>query len=164
MKTLLYYPWPAGLGGGTAKDLGVPKVNHPVTNLGTSWTFPPPSSGAAGFPAPVSSHSYPYIIFVPSHWKYFSIIFLFCNAFLAEQTQRFPWDISMKNKYSHETQIYSWNIYMKHKYFHENTNISMRHFHETKNLSVKYNIICFEAKIPNQRIQGCISLCEYRKI
>ena len=67
-----------------------------------------------------------------SHRKYFSIIFLFCNAFLAEQTQRFPWDISMKNKYSHETQIYSWNIYMKHKYFHENTNISMRHFHETK--------------------------------
>ena len=85
-----------------------------------------------------------------SHRKYFSIIFLFCNAFLAEQTQRFPWDISMKNKYSHETQIYSWNIYMKHKYFHENTNISMRHFHETKNLSVKYNIICFEAKIPNR--------------
>ena len=127
-------------------------------------TFPPPSSGAAGFAAPVFSHSYPYIIFVPSHWKYFSIIFLFCNAFLAEQTQRFPWDISMKNKYSHETQLYSWNIHMKHKYFHENTNISMRHFHETKNLSVKYNIICFEAKIPNQRIQGCISLCEYRKI
>ena len=147
MKALLYYPWPAGLGGGTAKDLGVPKVNHPVTNLGTRWTFPPPSSGAAGFPAPVFSHSYPYIIFVPSHWKYFSIIFLFCNAFLAEQTQRFPWDISMKT-----------NILMKHKYIHEtfpwNTNISMKHkyFHETfpwnkKNLSVKYNIICFEAKI-----------------
>ena len=55
-----------------------------------------------------------------SHRKYFS------------KPKRFPWDISMKNKYSHETQIYSWNIYMKHKYFHENTNISMRHFHETK--------------------------------
>ena len=118
-------------------------------------TFPPPSSGAAGFPAPVFSHSYPYIIFVPSHWKYFSIIFLFCNAFLAEQTQRFPWDISMNNKYSHETQIYSWNMSMKHKYFHENTNISMRHFHETKNLSVKCNIICFGAKIPNRENPLC---------
>ena len=54
-----------------------------------------------------------------SHRKYFSIIFLFCNAFLAEQTQRFPWDISMKT-----------NIPMKHKYIHEtftwNTNISMK--------------------------------------
>ena len=84
-----------------------------------------------------------------SHRKYFSITFLFCNAFLAEQTQRFPWDISMKTnvpwntnifmKHSHETQIFPW----KHKYFHET-------FPWNKNLSVKYNIICFEAKIPNR--------------
>ena len=39
----------------------------------------------------------------------------------------------MKHKYFHESQICPWNISMKQK-----------------NLSVKYNIICFEAKIPNR--------------
>ena len=89
------------------------------------------------------------------------------------EKQIFPWNTNIFIKHFHETHIFPWNtnIFMKH--FHEteifpwNTNIFMKHVHETqifpwkhkyfhetfpwnKNLSVKYNIIWFEAKIPNR--------------
>ena len=55
------------------------------------------------------------------------------------EKQIFPWNTNIFMKHLHETQIFPW----KHKYFHET-------FPWNKNLSVKYNIICFEAKIPNR--------------
>ena len=57
------------------------------------------------------------------------------------EKQIFPWNTNIFMKHLHETQIFPW----KHKYFHET-------FPWNKNLSVKYNIICFEAKIPNREI------------